>query len=230
MAIFLDTGRVEEIEKFLNMGIIRGVTTNPTILFKSGVTGGMKGIKERSIEIAKLIAPYPLSIEVTSKDPHEMIDQAKEFVLWANNINVKITIHGPNGELDNLEVVHKLETECGIRVNVTAMMSAQQCFLAAMAGATYVSLFGGRVNNMGYNCVEEIRKLRLLIDQFGLKAQIIIGSIREVLNVIEWLVAGAHIVTVTPKFLEEMIVHPYSKETVQMFLRDAEKINSQFTP
>lgn len=224
MAIFLDTGRVEEIEKFLKMDIIRGVTTNPTILLKSGITGGMKGIKERSIEIANLIAPYPLSVEVTSKDPHEMIDQAKEFVLWANNINVKITIHGPNGELDNLEVVHKLETECGIRVNVTAMMSAQQCFLAAMAGATYVSLFGGRVNNMGYNCVEEIRKLRLLIDQFGLKAQIIIGSIREVLNVIEWLVAGAHIVTVTPKFLEEMIVHPYSKETVQMFLRDAGKL------
>ena len=224
MAIFLDTGSIEEIEKYLKMDIIRGVTTNPTILVKSGVTGGMKGVKQRSIEIANLIAPYPLSVEVTNNDPDGMLDQAREFAQWAENINVKITIHGPNGELDNLEVAHKLETEHDVRINVTAMMSAQQCVLAAMAGATYVSLFGGRVNNMGYNCIDEISKLRTLLDNFGLKAKIIIGSTREVLNVIEWLVAGAHIVTATPNLLEGMIIHPYSKETVQMFLDDAVKI------
>ena len=224
MALFLDTGRIEEIEKYLKMDIIRGVTTNPTILVKSGVTGGMEGVKERSIEIANLITPYPLSVEVTNNDPDGMLDQAREFAQWAENINVKITIHGPNGELDNLEVAHKLETEYDVRINVTAMMSAQQCFLAAMAGATYVSLFGGRVNNMGYNCIDEISKLRTLLDNFGLKAKIIIGSTREVLNVIEWLVAGAHIVTATPNLLEGMIIHPYSKETVQMFLNDASRI------
>ncbi len=224
MAIFLDTGRIEEIEKYLKMDIIRGVTTNPTILVKSGITGGMEGVKERSIQIANLIAPYPLSVEVTNNDPDGMLDQAREFAQWAENINVKITIHGPNGELDNLEVVHKLETDYDVRINVTAMMSAQQCFLAAMAGATYVSLFGGRVNNMGYNCIEEISKLRTLIDNFDFKAKIIIGSTREVLNVIEWLVAGAHIVTATPNLLEGMIIHPYSKETVQMFLNDAIKL------
>ena len=71
-------------------------------------------------------------------------------------------MHGPNGELDNMEVVHELETKHDVRVNVTAMMSAQQCFLAALAGATYVSIFGGRVNNMGYNSVEEIKKLKIL--------------------------------------------------------------------
>ena len=224
MAIFLDTGRIEEIEKYLKMDIIRGVTTNPTILVKSGVTGGMEGVKERSIQIANLIAPYPLSVEVTNNDPDGMLDQAREFAQWAENINVKITIHGPNGELDNLEVVHKLETDYDVRINVTAMMSAQQCFLAAMAGATYVSLFGGRVNNMGYNCIDEISRLRTLLDNFGLKAKIIIGSTREVLNVIEWLEAGAHIVTATPNLLEGMIIHPYSKETVQMFLNDAIKL------
>lgn len=223
MAIFLDTGKIEEIEEFMNMGIIRGVTTNPTILLGSGITGGKKAIKKRSIEIANLIKPYPLSVEVTTNDPQGMIDQAQEFSKWANNINVKITIHGPNGELDNLRVVHELETKYDIRVNTTAMMSAQQCFLAAMAGATYVSLFAGRVNNMGYNACIEIKKLRGILDDFGLKAKIIIGSTREVLNVIEWLGAGAHIVTVVPKFLEGMIVHPYSKETVQQFLRDAKK-------
>jgi len=223
MAIFLDSGDVKEVEKYMKMGIIRGVTTNPTILLKDGVVGGIEEIKRREIEIAKLIHPYPLSVEVTTNDKQEMIEQALEFTSWAENINVKITIHGPSGELDNLEVAHLLETKYYVRVNVTAMMSAQQCLLAAMAGASYVSLFGGRVNNMGYNCVDEIKKLRKVLDEFNLKAKIIIGSTREVLNVIEWLEAGAHIVTVVPKFLEGMIVHPYSKETVEQFLRDARR-------
>ena len=186
MAIFLDTGKIDEIKKFHRMGIIRGVTTNPTILFKDGVKGGVEGVEKVSVEIAKLIYPYPVSVEVTTNDRGHMITQAKRFASLAENINVKITVHGPNGELDNFEVIHELETKHNVRVNVTAMMSAQQCFLAAMAGATYVSLFGGRVNNMGYNSIEEIKKLRKLIDDFGLKAKIIIGSTREVLNIIEW--------------------------------------------
>ncbi len=224
MAIFLDTGKIKEVEKYLKMGIIRGVTTNPTILFKDGVTGGMKGIENRSIEIAKLIAPYPLSVEVTNNDPQGMLNQAREFAQWAENIVVKITVHGPNGELDNIEVAHVLETKHDVRVNVTAMMSAQQCLLAAMAGASYVSIFCGRVNNMGYNACDELVKLRNVFDQFSLSSQIIAASTREVLNVIEWLAAGAHIVTVLPNFLEGMLIHPYSKETVKMFLDDAVKL------
>lgn len=225
MAIFLDTGNIKEIETYHRMGIIRGVTTNPTILFKEGVTGGLEGIHKRIQQIAQLIAPLPLSVEVTSNDRQEMLDQAHRFSSWANNINVKITIHGPNGETDNLEVIHELETKHNIRVNVTAMMSAQQCLLAALAGATWVSIFGGRVNNMGYNVCGEISRLRKLLDQNNLAAQIIVGSTREILNIIEWLEAGAHIVTVTPALLDGMIVHPYSKETVQMFLRDAERMS-----
>tara|TARA_B100000315_G_scaffold256318_1_gene301957 strand:+ start:311 stop:1000 length:690 start_codon:yes stop_codon:yes gene_type:complete len=227
MAIFLDTGKIEEIKKYYEMGIIRGVTTNPTILVKEGVTGGMDGVKKRSIEIAKLIDPFPLSVEVTSNDPQKMLDQGIEFSKWASNINVKVTIHGINGELDNLQVINKLETKYDVRVNVTAMMSAQQCFLAAMAGATYVSIFGGRVNNMGYDSRIEIRKLRDLIDNFELASKIIVGSTREVINVVEWLHVGAHIVTCAPKFIEGMIVHPYSKETVQMFLKDGAKFEEE---
>jgi len=227
MAVFLDTGKIEEIKKYHEMGIIRGVTTNPTILVKDGVSGGMEGVKKCSIEIANLIYPLPLSVEVTSNDPQMMLDQAIEFSQWSENINIKITIHGPNGELDNLKVIHELETKHDIRINVTAMMSAQQCFLASLAGATYVSFFGGRVNNMGYNSISEIKKLRNLFDDFGLKSKIIIGSTREVLNVVEWLEAGAHIVTVVPTLLEGMIIHPYSKETVQMFLRDAQKFDEK---
>jgi len=225
MPIFLDSSKLSEIEKFHKMGIIRGVTTNPTIMFKDGVTGGKKGIKDRSVEIARTIFPYPLSVEVTSNDYQEMLDQASEYSSWAENINVKITIHGPNGETDNLVVINELANKHKITVNATAMMSAQQCLLAAMAGASYVSLFGGRVNNMGYNCCDEIRKLRKVLDSLGFSSKIIIGSTREILNVIEWLEAGADIVTVVPDLIEGMIVHPYSKETVEMFLRDAAKTN-----
>lgn len=224
MAIFLDTGKFEEIEKFFKLGIVRGVTTNPSILLKSGVTGGKSAIKEQALKIAKFIDPLPLSLEVNTNDKDKMIQEAVEFASWAKNINVKIPIHGPNGELHNLQVINELENKHNVRINATAMMSAQQCFLAAMAGATYVSLFGGRVNNMGYNSIEEIKKLRLLLDSHNLKSKIIMGSIREVLNIIEWLVAGADIITTPPSLLESMIVHPYTKETVQVFLADAIKL------
>ena len=223
MAIFLDTSKIYEIEKYHRMGIIRGVTTNPSIMLKDGITGGLKGVKQQTVKIAQLIAPYPISVEVTTNDPKGMVTQAREFAQWADNVVVKITIHGPNGELDNMEVIHDLEAKYDVRVNVTAMMSAQQCLLAAMAGASYVSIFGGRVNNMGYNVNEEIAKLRNILESQELKANIIVGSTREVLNIIEWLEAGAHIVTTVPNLLEGMIVHPYSKETVKMFLDDARK-------
>lgn len=221
--IFLDTGKIDEIRKYHEMGIIRGVTTNPSIMLRDGVTGGMQGIKNRAVEIAKMIHPLPLSVEVTNNDPVRMVQQALDFSKWADNINVKITIHGPKGELENVKIIHELEHKHDIRVNVTAMMSAQQCFLAAMAGATYVSIFGGRVNNMGYDSCEEIRRLRKILDDFKLDSQIIVGSCREVLNIIEWFEAGAHIVTAGPSLVEGMIIHPYTKETVEMFVRDGEK-------
>jgi len=225
MSIFLDSSRLEEIETLHKMGIIRGVTTNPTIMLKDGVSGGMKGIEERSKAIADLVNPLPVSVEVTTNGSDEMLEQAKQFSGWAENINVKITIHGPAGELDNVSVIHALETQYDIRVNVTAMMSAQQCLLAAMAGATYVSIFGGRVNNMGYDASNEIAKLRRVLDKTGLNSRIIVGSTREVINIIEWINAGAHIVTATPELIRGMLIHPYTKETVQMFLRDGAELH-----
>ena len=222
--IFLDTGNLGEIQKYHSLGIIRGVTTNPTILVKEGVTQGWTGIEKRIKEITRLIDPLPVSVEVTTNEPQGMLDQAKRFVSWGKNINVKITIHGPKGGTENLKLVHELETQHNIRVNVTAMMSAQQCLLAAMAGATYVSIFGGRVNNMGYDSRQEVRRLRNLLDTFGSPAKIIVGSTREVLNIIEWFEAGADIVTAVPSLIEGMLVHPYSKETVQIFLEDGARL------
>ena len=226
MAIFLDTGKVDEIKKFHDYGIIRGVTTNPSILIKEGLGTNLKELK-KFIEIADLINPLPLSLEVTSNETSEMFEQAELFAGWADNINVKITIHGPNGELNNLKVINQLENKKNIRVNVTAMMSAQQCYLAAQAGATYVSIFGGRINNMGYDSNKEIYILRNLLDKFNLNSKIIVGSTREIINITQWLNSGAHIVTCHPSFLEGMLIHPYTKETVQMFLNDGNKIKNK---
>ncbi len=223
--LFLDTGSVESIAKYHALGIIRGVTTNPTILVKEGGINGWAGIETRCKEIARVVEPLPVSVEVTVNEPQGMLEQAKRIAAWAKNINVKIPIHGPEGGTENLRLVHELETRHNIRVNVTAMMSAQQCLLAAVAGATYVSLFGGRVNNMGYDSRQEVRRLRALLDDFGLPAKIIVGSTREVLNIVEWFEAGADIVTAVPGLLEGMLVHPYSKETVQQFLRDGLKLH-----
>lgn len=222
--IFLDTGNIDEIIKYHRLGIIRGVTTNPSILVKDGVSGGWSGVEKRCKEIAGIVDPLPLSVEVTTNDPKEMLDQALEISSWAKNINIKITIHGPEGGIENLRLIHELETRRNIRVNATAMMSAQQCLLAATAGATYVSLFGGRVNNMGYDSRQEVGRLRRLLDGFESRAKIIVGSTREVLNIVEWFEAGADIVTAVPGLIEGMIVHPYSKETVQMFLNDAKRL------
>jgi transaldolase len=185
------------------------------------VTGGLNGIKERVVAVVELVYPMPVSVEVFSNNRDEMIRQAREISSWSNNIIVKVPIHGPNGELHNMEVIHVLENKYDVRVNTTAMMSAQQCYVAALAGSTYVSIFGGRVNNMGHSAIEEISRVRKLIDSNSLKSKIIVGSTREILNVSDWLLAGAHIVTVTPELLEGLIVHPYTKETVKMFLKDA---------
>lgn len=225
LPIFIDSGDIKEIEKYLKMGLCHGVTTNPTILIKNGVTGGPEAIKTRMLEIAKLIAPYRLSVELTQNDSvQSMLAEAKDIMSWgADNIDIKVPVHGPNGELDNLEVIHTLEKTHNIRVNCTAIMSVQQGLLAALAGASYVSLFCGRVNNMGYDSREEVKKLRQALDQYKLPAKIIAASTREAINIIEWILAGAHIVTVVPQFIDTMLVHPYSKETVQMFLADAKK-------
>jgi len=219
--LFLDTGDISEIEKFLQLGILDGVTTNPTIMKKCGVVGGFPVIRDRSKAIAKMIAPLPLSLETSSPegDEQEILDQAREFASWGSNINIKVTITDQSGK-PLLGVIKQLADE-GIAVNATAMMSVSQCFLAAKVGAKYVSIFAGRVANMGNDPRKEIRDLRNLLDRTGLEAQIIAASSREALNVTEWWKAGAHIITVTPDLLKPCIWHPYTIDTVKLFDGDA---------
>ena len=224
MCIFLDSSKIEEIKKWKAMDIIRGVTTNPTIMYKDGIKS-LDEMKVNIKQIADVMDDAPVSVEVLSNTKDEMMQQAEEFSNIAYNINIKIPFHGPHGELENLEVIKEL-TEKGIEVNCTAMMSAMQCVAALLAGAKYVSLFGGRVNDMGYNATEEIKKISMFLKDREILEEyyLIIGSAREPLNIIEWLTAGADIITVPPNILEKALIHPRTKETVEMFLNDAKKL------
>jgi transaldolase len=217
MEIFIDSANLEEIGRWLEYGVVDGVTTNPTILLKDGG----HDMEARAKEIAKLVSPRPVSVEVTTNDPCEMIEQAREFAGWASNIVVKIPVVNEHGE-PSLGVVRALVQD-GIKVNMTACLSFGQVVLGAKAGATYISIFGGRVADEGHDAPRLIRQAVDWLKEWGYPSRIIVGSIREVINIQEAALAGGHIITVPPQFMGKMIDHHYSRATVRQFNKDARK-------
>lgn len=216
MEIFADTADLTEIRTWLDYGVIDGVTTNPSILLASGVYELRLG----AVEIAHLLGDKPLSVEVVTDDREEMYKQAIDMAGWAPNIVIKIPIITTQGE-PNLGVIARL-VHAGIKVNATACMSFNQAMLAAKAGATYVSLFAGRISDEGADSSQVIRNTSSWLKAWGMTSKIIVGSIRETINVQEAAIAGAHVITVPPKFLRQMIDHKYSRFTVAQFLADGQ--------
>ncbi|MFC2067140.1 transaldolase family protein [Chloroflexota bacterium] len=217
MEIFVDSARISEIKKWLDMRIIDGVTTNPSIMLEGAVYDVEAGVRE----IAALIYPKPISVEVTTNDLDEMITQAQKFVSWAPNVIVKV----PNITQDGVPcygVINQLESE-GIKVNATATMSLGQVILATKADATYISIFTGRVSDEGGNASEVIRNSVDWLERWNFKSKIIIGSIRSVGDILVAAMAGAHIITIPPQFLSKMADHKYTRETVKQFVNDAQK-------
>ena len=206
--LFLDSSKPEEVSKWLERGVINGVTTNPTILKKDGST--MNTIPD----IVEIMGDKPVSVEVTSNDPDAMFAEALRISELGKNVNVKIPIHGPNGE-SNLEVINDVANS-KVPVNVTACMSAIQGYLGFLAGGIFISLFGGRIADMGYEPATEIQKLKRMAPN----ALVILGSVREPHNIVEWLCAGANIVTVTPDILEKALYNARTAETIEGFLGD----------
>jgi transaldolase len=217
MQIFVDSADTNQIETWLEQGVVDGVTTNPSIMFKDGVTD----LEEGARRLAALLRERPLSVEVTSNDHETMLEQARTFATWARNIVVKIPVVNESGE-SSLGVMHRLTRE-GIGVNATAILSFNQAILAAKAGATYVSIFAGRVADEGSDPAITIRNVRKWLDDWSLSARIIVGSIRTVMDVQNAALAGAHIITIPPQFLSRMVDHRYSRETVRQFVQDAGK-------
>jgi transaldolase len=236
MKIFIDSADLKEIEKYISWGICDGVTTNPTICLKCGVTGGLKGVKKRTIEIAKLIHPRPVSAEVTSDKIQDVISQAREYSKWADNISVKVTITDRNGN-SLLPAIYQLVSE-GIPVNVTTMTTFNQAMLAAKAinaglqknkktkQTNYISIFAGRISEE--HGVEQatrvIENTREFLDFHDYKnIEIIVGSIRSPENVELWTRCGAHVVTIPPQIIAKSLQSARTKETVLQFINDAKK-------
>lgn len=217
MEIFIDSANTTEIEKWLKMGIVDGVTTNPSVMLADGIYDIEQGAKD----IAKLVNPRPVSVEVTTNDLDEMIKQALKFSSWADNIVVKIPQITQDG-VPCYGVMRELE-EKGIEVNATVAMSLGQVMLAAKAGATYISIFAGRISDEGGNASEVIANSVNWLECWNYESKIIVGSIRETINIQDAALAGAHVITIPPKFLERMADHKYTRDTVRQFVDDAQK-------
>lgn len=205
---FVDSSDLAEIRDIFAWGVASGVTTNPLILAREA---GSADLGQRIREVVEASRGH-VSVELTSETEAAMLAEAATYHAWAPE---RICIKVPFSEV-GLRVTHALATR-GVPVNVTCLMSFNQAYLAALAGGTYVSIFSGRVRDMGYDVRPVIAQTRDQIDREGLAAKIIVGSVRHFMDVNEALEAGAHIVTVPPPILRKMLHNPKTDETIREF-------------
>jgi len=213
MKIFIDTANLNEIRRAKTLGLVDGVTTNPTLLAKEG--------EETEALIRKISKEVkgPVNVEVTGTTCGEMIKEAKVMATWGDEIVIKIPINH-----EGLKAVKALSSE-GILTNVTLIFSASQAILAAKAGATYVCPFLGRLDDISFNGLELIRQIRGIYDNYDeIETRIIVASVRNPIHVIEAGLLGAEIVTIPPAIIEQMVKHPLTDKGIAQFLEDAKKI------
>lgn len=208
MKIFMDTANVEEIAKFVDWGVVYGVTTNPSLIAKSGRTQA-----EVIPEIAKLVAG-PVSAEVISTECDGMVEEARKLVKIADNIVIKIPCI-PEG----LKAVKILSAE-GIKTNVTLVFSMAQALLAARAGASYVSPFIGRLDDIGEDGVHLVENIVKAFKLYGITTEVISASIRNLEHVEKVMLTGCQIATIPTKVLEQMIIHPLTDKGLAQFMAD----------
>jgi transaldolase len=206
--IFLDTASATEIRELLSKGIGDGVTTNQKIFLSEGNVD----FKQRVLEICGMKRTWPVSVETTTHRFEELVAEAQEYAAWHKNVVVKVAM---DKEGVGLKVVKRLHDE-GIRTNMTVMMTFNQLFLAAKAGATYVSLFFNRARDAGLDPVKTIHQIVPVLER-DTRSRLICGSIRKPEDVEEIVTAGAHIATITPKVLQAMPFHPKTDETINEF-------------
>jgi transaldolase len=212
MKFFIDTANIDEIREASAMGVLDGVTTNPSLVAREG-----REFMDVLAEIVKIV-DGPISAEVTSTEFEGMMGQARELAKFHDNIVVKIPIIS-----EGLKAIKACSDE-GIRVNVTLCFSANQALLAAKAGAAYISPFLGRLDDIGHNGMDLIREIRTVYDNYGYPTQILAASIRSPLHVTEAALIGADVATVPFKVLQALVKHPLTDKGQAQFLADWEKV------
>ena len=208
MKFFLDTANTDDIRKYAELGLVDGVTTNPTIVAREGRNF------ESVIKEITTIVDGPVSAEVTANEADKMIEQARALAKWADNIVVKI----PMTEA-GLKAVSVLSKE-GIKTNVTLVFSVAQGLMAAKAGATFISPFVGRLDDIGSDGVKLIKDFRTVLDNYGLKSEIIAASIRGVQHVEAVALAGSDIATIPAGVFGKMFKHPLTDNGLASFEKD----------
>ena len=212
MKIFLDTANLESIRKFNDMGLLDGITTNPSLMSKEG--GNPKDGME---EITKIIKG-DVSLEVVSTDYSGMIEEGKRLREYGNNVVVKVPVT-PNG----LKACKSLSSQ-GVPVNVTLVFSPNQALLAAKSGAKYVSPFIGRLDDIGQDGMHLIKEIKEIFSNYNFGTEILVASIRHPMHVVEAAKIGADVVTLPPAVLDKMLKHPLTDIGLKNFLADWEKL------
>ena len=212
MKIFLDTANLESIKKFNDMGLLDGITTNPSLMSKEGGNpkDGMAGITK--------IIQGDVSLEVLSTEYSGMVEEGRKLRNYGKNVVVKVPMTP-----DGLKACKILTSE-NIPVNVTLIFSSNQAVLAAKAGAKYVSPFIGRLDDIGHDGMQLIKEIKTIFSNYDFKTQILVASVRHPLHVIEAAKIGADVVTLPPAVLDKMLGHPLTEIGLKNFLADWEKL------
>ncbi len=206
MQLFIDTANIAEIREAACWGVVAGATTNPKLLSHEGTSFDLR---ERVLAIADLVGG-PVSVEVLCEEPDQMLIEARLYASWHPSIVVKIPM-----SLSGMKVVNRLEQD-GIRTNVTGLVALNQAVLASLAGASFVSFFFGRMSDLGADPAPVIQDAAVLLHA-QTRTQIIVGSIRNLMDINRSLLAGADIITVPYAFFKQMAHHPKTVETIQEF-------------
>lgn len=209
MKLFVDTGDIEEVRKAFEWGILDGVTTNPTLIAKTG-----KGFKETVLKICELVPSGEISAEVVSTDYEAMLKEALEIASWHPNIVVKVPLIEPG-----VKLVRTLSDK-GIKTNVTLVFSVSQALLAAKAGATFISNFVGRVDDISDDGMDAVADTVAMVSNYGFKSQVLVASVRHPLHVVQAVQAGAHIATMPFKVMQALFKHPLTDIGLKRFLDD----------
>ncbi len=212
MKIFLDTANVEHIKEANSWGIIDGVTTNPTLIAREG-----RDFREVVEEICNIV-DGPISAEVVSMKSEEMVEEAKELAKIHKNIVIKVPLM-PEG-LKTIKILKGLD----IKTNATLVFSANQALLAAKAGATFVSPFIGRLDDIGHIGMDIVRDIMIIFENYKFETEVIVASIRNPIHVIDAAIAGAHISTVPWPVLQKMVKHSLTDLGIKRFLDDWAKV------
>lgn len=212
MKIFIDSGDLAEIREAQSMGVIDGVTTNPSLLAKGG-----KPTKSVIAEICEIV-DGPVSAEVISIDKDEILREGRELAKIHRNVVVKVPLID-----DGLKAV-RIFTQEGIKTNVTLCFSASQALLAAKAGATYISPFVGRIDDAAGDGMELIQQIVTIYDNYDLQTQVLTASVRHPLHFVQAALIGSHVATVPLKVIKQLTKHPLTDVGLAQFLADAKKI------